>query len=163
MRYPPALSYTPQRSQVYASAAVLVTIVLIALCAYSIPASGHFSFKNGLFMGLAVAASLWLLFDAYRKPRGQLHYAQGVWTWQLESQEIPGTLHLHVDLQTYMLVSFAALHENKSLLPKKKQWFHLEAGHFKSAGGSSDWAALRRAVHVSVSVRAEPAHEAVAT
>ena len=105
--------------------------------------------------------SLWLLHDAFHKPRGQLHYAQGVWTWQLETQEIPGTLHLHFDLQSYMLVSFVALHENKSLLPKTTQWFHLEAGYFKLAGGSSDWAALRRAVHASASVHTEPAHEAV--
>ncbi len=154
MRYPPALSYTPQRSRVYASVVALITIILIALCVDFIPASGHFSLKNSVFLLLTAAVSLWLVYDAYRKPRGHLHYAQGVWTWQLENQEIAGTCALHVDLQTYMLVSFVACQENSRHLSKTTQWFHLEAGQFAN---SSHWAALRRAVYSP----AQPAYEAV--
>ncbi len=154
MRYPPAIAYLPARSRVYCVVAMLVTIILIALCAISMPANGHFSFKNSLLMGFATAVCLWLLHDAWRHPRGRLHYAQGQWIWQLGPQEIAGTLHLHLDLQNYLLVSFAAQHGNASFLSKTTQWFHLEARQVDPA----TWGKLRRAFHAQV----EPSHEAVA-
>ena len=154
MRYPPAIRYTPERSGVHLAMAALIATILVALCAYFMPANGQFSLKKGLFVVLAALTCLWLLHDAWKQPRGQLHYAQGQWTWQREGQDIAGTCVLHLDLQNYMLVSFAVQHSDNSSLFKTIQWFHLEARQVDPA----IWGKLRRAVHA----RVEPSHEAVA-
>jgi hypothetical protein len=162
MRYPPALRFTPRASWVYGAMALLITIIFIAACAVSMPASGSFSCKSGIFMALAGLSSAWLLFDAWKKPKGSLHYAQGQWHWAHESQEIAGTLRLHLDLQSYMLVSFKTHSTQKQLFQTKTQWFHLEvrhADHAASPAHAEAWLALRRAVYSPM----EPADEAVAT
>jgi hypothetical protein len=168
MRYPPALSFTPGRSRVYLAVATLIAIIFIALCAYFVPGNSHFSPKNGIWMLLAAASILWLLMDAGKRPRGQLAYAQGQWVWRHADHEIQGTLRLHFDLQTYMLVSFvpsAAAHPPKTgIFPIKTQWFHLEARRadqgaaLASLAGLPSWQALRRAVHAQVA----PSHEELA-
>jgi hypothetical protein len=154
MRYPPAIRYTPVRSGVYLLVAVLIATILIALCAYFMPANGHFSLKKGFFVVVAAWVCLWLLHDAWKRPLGQLHYAQGQWVWQQGGQNIAGTCALHLDLQSYLLVSFVAQHSRNSLLFKTTQWFHLEARRVDPM----TWGKLRRAVHAQV----EPSHEAVA-
>jgi hypothetical protein len=162
MRYPPALSFTPGRSRVYLAVAILIAINLIALCAHFTTVSSHFSLKTGLWMLFAAASIIWLLIDAGKRPRGQLAYAQGQWTWRHADQEIQGTCALHVDLQNYMLVSFVPSAD--AHLPRtgisliKTQWFHLEARHVDPAAGLLAWQALRRAVHAQV----EPSHEELA-
>jgi hypothetical protein len=158
MRYPAALSYTPARSRWYGCLVLLITIILIAAAAINTGAGGLFSLKNSLFSVAAVAVSMWLLHDAWKQPRGQLHYSQGQWSWQLADREIAGTLRLHLDLQNYILVSLHAQHSNNSFLSKTTQWFHLEARQVDQAAGHVAWGQLRRAVHAQV----EPSHEAVA-
>jgi hypothetical protein len=157
MRYPAALSYTPARSRWYACLALLITIILIAFVAINTGASGLFSLKNSLLSAAVAAVSIWLLHDAWRQPRGQLHYSQGQWRWQREGGEIAGTLRLHLDLQNYLLVSLHTQHGNNSFLSKTTQWFHLEARQVDQAAGHVAWAQLRRAVFAQV----EPSHEAV--
>lgn len=161
MRYPPAITFTPQASWVYRAAVLLVTIILIAACAYSMPANGQFGLKNSVFLALAAFASLWLLRDAWKRPQGSLLYAQGQWLWLREDQEIAGTLSLHLDLQSYMLVSFKAHAAQSSFFQTTTQWFHLEARHADHAASPANpgaWLALRRAIHSPM----EPADEAVA-
>jgi hypothetical protein len=168
MRYPPALIFAPKRSRMYGAAAILIAILLIALCAYSMPASGHFELKNAVVMLLAAVASLWLLRDALQRPRGQLAYAQGQWVWQSADGETAGTCALHLDLQVYMLVSFAPSAQTQSattgFFPIKTQWFHLEARHvdhgaaLASLAGQPCWQALRRAVYA----QAQSSHEELA-
>ncbi len=158
MRYPPAITFTPGRSRVYGAVAVLITLILIVLCAVFISGTGLFSFKNGLFCFAAAAVSLWLLRDAWRKPLGRLHYAQGQWQLQLNDREVAGTCALHLDLQRYMLVSFTAQHSNNRFSIPTTQWFHLEARQIDHATRAQVWGALRRAVYAP----AELADEAVA-
>jgi hypothetical protein len=151
MRYPPAICHTPVRSRVYLMVVLLIAIILIASCVYSMPANGHFSFKNSLLLMLSLIASLWLLRDACKPPGGQVQYAQGQWVWQREGLETAGTLRLHLDLQSYLLVSFVDHHHNHNRLQlTKTQWFHLEARHLHHVANSSSWTALRRAVHAQV-------------
>lgn len=112
-------------------------------------------------MALAGLASAWLLFDAWKKPKGSLHYAQGQWLWLNDDKEIAGTLRLHLDLQSYMLVSFTAHTAQDKLFQTKTQWFHLEARHADHAAPPAQaeaWLALRRAVYSPM----EPTDEAVA-
>lgn len=161
MRYPPALTFTPRASWVYRSTALLIAMILIASCAISMPASGHFSLKSVVLAALAACASVWLLRDAWRRPQGSLHYAQGQWCWLHHGETTMGTLRLHFDLQTYMLVSFTAHSVQHKLFQTTTQWFHLEARHADPAAspaGAGAWAALRRAVYSPM----EPADEAVA-
>jgi hypothetical protein len=154
MRYPPALTFTPGSSGVHRLFASAFTIILIALCAYFITVNGLFNLKNSAFALLCLCLATWLLLDAWRKPRGQLQFSQGQWIWLHADQEIQGTLRLHLDLQTYMLVSFApsalASQRRTGFFPIKTQWFHLEARHADPAARSQCWLALRRAVHAQV-------------
>jgi hypothetical protein len=164
MRYPPALTYTPGVSWVYRVVATviacLIAIVMIAVYADSMPATGHFSFKSGAWMLLSAFISLWLLWDAYTRPRGQLQYAQGQWHWLHDSQETAGTCALHLDLQSYMLVSFVPHQPQKKFFRTTTQWFHLEARHADPAAGLPAWLALRRAVYAPAApLDAELAHE----
>ncbi|MBS7808946.1 hypothetical protein [Variovorax sp. PCZ-1] len=151
MRYPPALTFTPSASWAYRAFALLITLILIASCAVFIPANGHFSLKIMAYLALAAGASGWLLHDAWKKPRGSLHYAQGQWHHLQDQREIPGTLGLHIDLQAYMLVSFRAHSANNRLFHTTTQWFHLEARHLDHAAQApahaGAWSKLRRAVH----------------
>jgi hypothetical protein len=123
------------------------------------PGNGYFSFQRGIWILLAGACCIWLLYSACQRPRGQLAYTQGQWAWRIADQEIRGTLRLHFDLQIYMLVSFvpsAIAHSPKTgIFPIKTQWFHLEARHVDSAAGLPNWHALRLAVHAQVA----PPHE----
>jgi hypothetical protein len=159
MRYPPALTFTPRASWTYRGMALAATIILIASCAVFMPANGQFSFKNSIFLALAAFASLWLLRDAWKRPQGNLYYAQGQWHWLHEDREIAGTLRLHLDLQNYMLVSFRAHSAHNRLFQTTTQWFHLEARHADHAVSQAQaWGALRRAVYSPM----EPNDEAVA-
>jgi hypothetical protein len=145
--------FTPRASWVYRGIALLITIILIAACAAFMPANGLFSFKNGLFLMLVACTCPWLLRDAWKAPQGSLHYAQGQWYWLHDNQETPGTLRLHFDLQTYMLVSFSAHSVPYKLFPITTQWFHLEARHLDHAASPAQagaWAALRRAIYSSM-------------
>ncbi len=160
MRYPPALTFTPRPSWVYRAAALLVSIILIAACVKFMPASGSFSYKYGIFLSVAVIACLLLLRDAWKPPQGRLRYAQGRWHWVCNSQEVEGTCVLHLDLQSYMLVSFTA-HSAQNRFFQTTQWFHLEARHADHAASPANtgaWLALRRAVCSSL----DPADEALA-
>ncbi len=149
MRYPPAMTFTPAASWVYRSVACLVTLILIALYAVSAMADGLFSLKSGVFLMLALMASCWLLRDAWKRPQGSLHFAQGQWCARVSEQEIVGTCTLHLDLQAYMLVSFRAHpSDNKHLVPRT-QWFQLEARHEDPAAGKQAWLSLRRALYAS--------------
>jgi hypothetical protein len=158
MRYPPALTFTLRASWVYRGMVWVLTIILIAACAVSMPASGQFSFKNSVFLALVAFASVWLLLDAWKRPNGSLHYAQGQWHWLHEDQDIAGTCALHLDLQSYMLVSFRAHSAKHKLFQTRTQWFHLEARHTDQAANPGVWLALRRAIHSPM----EPTDEAVA-
>jgi hypothetical protein len=159
MRYPPALSFTPARSRVYGAVACIATIILIALCLYSIRANSLFSIKDSVWVGFCACVSAWLLYDAWRAPRGQLVWAQGQWHLQLNGESVAGTLRLHFDLQQYMLVSFVPSAPGHSAITGffqiTTQWFHLEARHVDPAAGPSGWLALRRAVYAAV----VPTHE----
>ena len=161
MRYPPAITFTPRASWVYRAFALLITIILVAVGAVFMPANSPFSLQNSLFLVLAGAASLWLLCDAFARPRGSLQYAQGQWHWLHEDRELAGTLSLQLDLQTYMLVSFTAHAAPDKLFQTATQWFHLEARHIDHAATpalSGVWSTLRRAIYSPV----ERADEAVA-
>jgi hypothetical protein len=159
MRYPPAVTFTPRASWVYRGMALAVTIILIAAGAVFFPATSHFSSKNIVFLVLAAFAILWLLRDAWKRQKGSLHYAQGQWHLFHEDQEIAGTLRLHLDLQSYMLVSFTAHSAQYKLFQTTTQWFHLEARHADHAVSQAQaWGALRRAVYSPM----EPTDEAVA-
>jgi hypothetical protein len=146
----------------YLVIAMLFAINIIAICLYSIPAIGHFDLKNGLWVLLAVMSVAWLWSDAIKRPRGQLMYSQGQWAWRDADRDIQGTLRLHLDLQIYMLVSFApsasAQRLKTEFFPIKTQWFHLEARHVDPAARQPSWQGLRRAVHAQV----EPSHEELA-
>jgi hypothetical protein len=157
MRYPTAFSFTPGRSRVYLTVVGSITIILIALCAYSMPAGGHFRLQNGVWMLFAAVCIIWLLIDALRRPRGQLVYAQGRWARRIADQQIEGTLRLHLDLQNYILASFEpsadAGQSTTGIFSIKTQWFHLEARHadhgvaLASSASQPSWQALRCAVH----------------
>ena len=146
MRYPPALTFSPGASWVYRLVAWIITIILIALGAYSMPANGLFSLKNSVFLMLAASASLFLLRDAYRRQQGSLHYTQGVWHWQHGEETIAGTCVCHLDLQSYMLVRFCAHPAQNKPFLKTTQWFHLEGRHADYAATPGGWLALRRAI-----------------
>lgn len=160
MRYPPALTFTPRESWVYRAATFLVIIILIAACVEFMPASGSLPIEYGVFLSAALIACLLLLRDAWKRPQGSLRYAQGRWQWVRDSQEVGGTCVLHLDLQSYMLVSFTA-HSAQNELFQTTQWFHLEARHADHAASPANtgaWLALRRAVCSSL----DPADEALA-
>jgi hypothetical protein len=168
MRYPPALTFTPGASWVYRAFATAmaclmacaIATIMIAASAYSMPATGGFSIKNGAWMLLAASTALWLLWDAWALPHGQLQYAQGQWHWLHDSQETAGTCALHLDLQSYMLVSFVPHQTQKKFFQTTTQWFHLEARHADPAAGLPAWLALRRAVYAPAApIDAESAHE----
>jgi hypothetical protein len=174
MRYPPAIAITPAGSHMYRAAASVITIILIALCAYFIKGSSHFDSGKLLVVGLMLVVASWLMWDAWaswllpqRAHQDQLHYANGLWTLRKDrgqNQQTPdtqgahGTLRLHLDLQSYLLVSFQTNLPPTSPLqsalarffPTTTQWFHLEARHFHPAATTApSWLALRRAVHAS--------------
>ncbi len=171
MRYPSAISITPVASHVYRVVATLIAIILIATCANSITGSGLFGLKNSLLIAFTLLITLWLMWDAWalgllhRRSKGdQLHFANGLWTLQYGDTLSHGTLRLHLDLQSYLLVSFqtslpalsAAPSSLTRFFPTTAQWFHLEARHFHPAAARAQcWLALRRAVHAKVA----PAHE----
>lgn len=160
MRYPPSLLFTPRASRVYRSTAVFITMLLIAACAYSMPLNGEFPSEKILCVAMALLISIGLLRDAWRPPRGSLHYTQGQWHWVQGDQQTAGTCVLHLDLQTYMLVSFTAHCAQEKLFQTTKQWFHLEARHVDHAAIAADagqWGALRRAIYAPMA----PADEAV--
>ena len=146
MRYPPAFTFTPGASWAYRTVAVMITTFLIALCAVSLPANGLFSLKFSVLAALAALASIWLLRDAYRSPQGSLHYTQGAWYWQRDDQHIAGTCVCHLDLQSYMLMSFTAHPTHNKPFLKTTQWFHLEGSHADQAANPGGWLALRRAL-----------------
>ncbi len=116
-------------------------------------------------MLLSFFVPVWLLRDAWREPQGQLHFNQGQWLWRQTSQEstasdLPGTLRLHLDLQSYMLVSFSAHTNKKQFFPIRTPWFHLEGRQTHPAAGAQ-WLALRRAVLASPTVQGvDPIDEA---
>jgi hypothetical protein len=161
MRYPPSLRFELRASRIYRAVACLVAIFIIANYLYSASGNLQFSLKN-LVLGLCSAcAALWLVCDAWKRPKGSLHYAQGQWHWLDENQEIRGTCALHLDLQSYMLVSFSAQSAKLRFFQTTTQWFHLEARHAHHAASPAHaeaWLALRRAVYSPM----EPADEAVA-
>ena len=139
----------------------MLAIILIATSAAFMPASNPFSLQNSLFLVLAGASSLWLLCDSFARQRGSLRYAQGQWHWLHEDRELAGTLSLHLDLQSYMLVSFTAHAAPDKFFQTTKQWFHLEARHIDHAATpalSGVWSSVRRAIYSPV----ERADEAVA-
>jgi hypothetical protein len=143
MRYPPAISIQPQGSSIYRAVVMVLAILLIANYSINTGASGLFSFQKtvlALVSGLALA---WALADAWRRPIGRLHYAQGQWWLAQADHAVAGTLSLHFDLQGYMLVRFQTQAAPSYFSKTKTQWFHLQAGHFDPA----TWLALRRAVH----------------
>jgi hypothetical protein len=150
MRYPPALRYTPAASNVYRCVACLFTIILIANYLYLACGKGIFYSYNWAWLLLTAAAVAFLQWDAWRSPRGQLEFSQGQWVWQQADQAVQGTFRLHLDLQSYMLLSFAPSAPThpptKGFLPIKTQWFHLEARHVDSTASPTSWQALRRAV-----------------
>ncbi len=147
MRYPPAITHTLGASWGYRSVACIVATFLIAIYADFVWASDHFSLIDGTLMLLGGGMSLWLLIDAWRKPHGALHFAQGQWHWLQANEETAGTLRLHFDLHNYMLVSFVPHQRSGGFFLTTTQWFHLEARQVDPAAGWSAWLALRRAVH----------------
>jgi hypothetical protein len=150
MRYPPSISIRPARSRVYGLFASVLAIILIALSAYFIRASELFDLKYSLLAALMLASSAWLLHDAWRKPdaaRWQWVFSDGLWMQcSPEGLQIPGTLRLHLDLQTYMLASFVPSLPAQPFFLRTTQWFHLEASQEDFASHPQRWAALRRAV-----------------
>jgi hypothetical protein len=158
MRHPPQISIRPASSRVYRLFASALTIILIALGAYFIRAIGQFDLKNGpvagIVIGLLAACSVWLLLDAWRRPSAsqrQWVFSDGLWAQSppegsSEGPQIPGTLRLHLDLQSYMLVSFAPSMPTKPFFLRTTQWFHLEASQEDFASRPQRWLALRRAV-----------------
>jgi hypothetical protein len=105
----------------------------------------------------ADCAVWWGLYDAWRSRQGALHYAAGEWVLAQGGYESQGTLHVVLDLQTYLLVRFtpsghAPAHPQQVQL--KAQWLHLESAY------AHDWRALRRAVYAQglplVSTAANP-------
>jgi hypothetical protein len=159
MRYPPDLNITPRCSVVYRVFGSLITIILIALCVYSIRAAGQFDLKNALLTAICLTAAAWLLWDAWREPQGQLFFSQGQWVLRRGDEELRGTLQWHLDLQNYMLLSFAptapGLMHQAPWHPLKTQWFHLEARQANRDLGLQSWQAWRRAVHACMT----PNHE----
>jgi hypothetical protein len=162
MRHPPQIRIRPASSRVYRLFASALTIILIALGAYFIRANGQFDLKNGFVAGLLAACSVWLLLDAWRRPTAahrQWVFSDGQWTeCPPEEPQIPGTLRLHLDLQSYMLVSFAPSMPTKPFFLRTTQWFHLEASQEDFASHPLRWLALRRAVLAP----AERGHEELA-
>lgn len=158
MRYPPAVTTPLGTSRVYQSFVLIVTIILIALFVYSMPASGYFSLKNSAVSLLSLIAVVGLLCDAWRKPKGVLHYAHGQWEWQLGDRQLAGTLRLHLDLQCYMLVSFVPIAQSHPFFPTT-QWFHIEAWPSQADNHASVWLALRRAVYAPAAMAATFATE----
>lgn len=158
MRSPPYAQIELGPSRVCRAWAMAIALLLIALCALSIRAEGHFSFKITLWLACCAGVIAWLLHDAWRQRSGQLQYSQGQWFWQNEASGVAGTLRVHLDLQSYILVSFTEQHRNRPFLSPTTTWFHLEARHAAPAFGPASWQAVRRAVYAS----AGPEHEAVA-
>jgi len=156
MKSPKSIHIEPRRSRVHGCVVVALTIILIALSAYLMPGYGSFGVKNGLWMAAAALVTVWAWASAWQLPAGQLHFAQGQWTWRRAAQELPGTLHLHLDLQNYMLVRFLPNRLNRSLFGSifstTAPWFHLEARHFSNIAQlaenpASAWSDVRRAVY----------------
>lgn len=154
MRHPPQIRIRPASSRVYRLLASVLTIILIALGTYFIRANGLFDLKNGpvtgVVAGLLAASSAWLLLDAWRRPspsQRQWVFSDGLWAeCPPEGPQIPGTLRLHLDLQSYMLVSFAPSMPTKPFFLRTTQWFHLEASQEDFVSRPQRWLALRRAV-----------------
>ncbi|MFM7332004.1 MAG: hypothetical protein ACKO1L_10155 [Brachymonas sp.] len=123
------------------------------------PSNDLFAVKNGLWMAAVSAVVAWAAFQAWQLPPGHLDFAQGQWTWQRGKQELAGTLHLHLDLQSYMLVRFQPAGLNRSLFGRffstTAPWFHLEARHV-SASALNAWPDVRRAVYFPSAVSTEP-------
>jgi hypothetical protein len=147
MRFPPALVFTPAASRVYRVVAVAVALYLIAICVHLARATAGFDFKNLALAGFCFGVLVWLLRDAWRQPRVQLRYAQGQWFCVEGEQEWPGTLRVHLDLQSYLLVRFVPAQHNNSLDRRTSVWFHLEARHARLSPAPGAWLALRRAVY----------------
>jgi hypothetical protein len=153
MRYPPALSFALRASRLHRCVAVLFATILVANYALVLCGNSYFSYKNGLCFMLSAVAVSWLLRDAWKLPQGSLRYSQGQWSWLHQDQEIAGTCALHIDLQSYMLVSFRSDSAQDQLFQTRSQWFHLEARHADHAALSVSpsagvgWLALRRALY----------------
>jgi hypothetical protein len=143
MRYPPAISIQPQGSGIYRAMVMIFAILLIANYSINTGAFRLFSFQNTVLACISVLALAWALVDAWRRPIGRLHYAQGQWWLAQADHAVAGTLNLHLDLQAYILVRFQTQAVPSYFSKTKTQWFHLQAGHFDPA----TWLALRRALH----------------
>ncbi|NJS36621.1 MAG: hypothetical protein HC765_09685 [Brachymonas sp.] len=143
MQHAPALDILPQRSRVHACAVMLLTIIMIALSADFMTASGQFGLKNVLWTGAAAGLLTWAWADVLRQPQGALRLAQGQWSWrkmdradtQVASKEQVGTLQVHLDLQSYLLVRWSPQQSEQFLSGRIfrtiPSWFHLEARHFQ--------------------------------
>ncbi len=170
---------------------VLIASLLIAACVSFYWASGLFNAQKGIFQSwqgiavataasVAIAAALW---DAWRPRFGALHYAGGDWVLALGDVEYQGTLRSVIDLQYYLLVTFAPSADGSDprdgfntlqLHNKQQQWLHLESRHARHTpqrGAQSglqatrssldlpSWQALRRAVHAQALPAGLSAHE----
>jgi hypothetical protein len=108
--------------------------------------------------GAAGFAMAWAWWDAWRAPKGALHYAAGDWVLARNGAEAMGTLHVVIDLNVYLLVKFipqdAGLHNYSINMPQSPAlWLHLEPRNVRGAQKpntaqlqAADWLALRRAV-----------------
>jgi hypothetical protein len=165
MKSPNSIHIEPRRSVVHVCAVVALAIILIAIYVYLMPGNGSFGVKNGLWMAAAALVTVWAWASTWQLPTGQLHFAQGQWTWCRAAQELPGTLHLHLDLQNYMLVRFQPNRLNRflfgSIFSTTAPWFHLEARHFSATAQSAEnptstWSNVRRAVYFPSAASTEP-------
>jgi hypothetical protein len=156
MRYPPPITIALQPSRGYIAFAASIAIVLVALYAAFIWARPQFGMLEAVLALGGVAVCLALLRDACVQASGQLQYAQGAWLWQTDGGQRTGTLHIHLDLQRYMLVSLVANRGVLSLPNTTMQWFHLEAEQIEKTMGFGAWLDLRRAVYAGA-----PHHEQV--
>jgi hypothetical protein len=153
---------------------MLIAIISIAITLDFIPTHGHFLFRKLFLSSVGMLVAAWLLWDAWRQPTGELVYSQGQWLLQENGQDITGTLHLHLDLQTYMLARFEQGQPQVVQLSKKKWkralqwmfksgakshrtslWVHLEPWQGQTSSQSNvDWTSLRRAVYAPQSTGA---------
>ncbi len=143
MRYPPAISIEPQGSGLYRAVVMVFAMLIIANYSINTGANGLFSLQNTALALVSGLVLTWALIDAWRRPVGTLQFSEGQWLLMQVEQPMVGTLSLHLDLQTYMLVRFQAQATTSDTSPIKTQWFHLQARRLDPA----TWLALRRAVH----------------
>jgi hypothetical protein len=146
VKTPPAASTRLGVSWWYQCAVVFFAILLIAACAIFYRASGYFDLKIALICAVAVCATSWAVYDAWRPRQGALHYAAGEWVLAQGEQESRGTLRVVLDLQRYQLVRFTPCGSppaSSQLLKIKAQWLHLESAY------GQDWLALRRALYAA--------------